>query len=119
MQIHKILPIMMGFQNHKHIPDKIFKMDPWIGAPNLTITWKKLLLHVILLVRHNSNNITLISPKKNTQIRIKFNPSIEGIHDTEWVKQPIRPIKYKYDARKLSIADKLNLPPNDFMTLYF
>ena len=34
MQIHKILPIIMDFQNHKHNPDKIFKVDPQRGAPH-------------------------------------------------------------------------------------
>ena len=33
MQIHKILPIMMDFQNHKHNLDTIFKIDLQRGAP--------------------------------------------------------------------------------------
>ena len=41
MQIHKILPIMMDFQNHKHNLDKIFKMDPQRGAPYLYYNMEK------------------------------------------------------------------------------
>ena len=50
------------------------------------------------------------SYKKTTQKRIKFNPTVEGIHDTERGKQTIRSVCYKYDASKLSVANKLNLP---------
>ena len=35
---------------------------------------------------------------------------VEGIHDTERGKQTIRSVCYKYDASKLSVANKLNLP---------
>ena len=32
-QIHKIMPVMMEYNWHKHNPDKIFKMDGRQGAP--------------------------------------------------------------------------------------
>ena len=69
MQIHKIIPVMMQYNTHKHNPDKIFKMDQRRGTPYLSsnleqnMLWKK--MHCLDC---NSNcTILMLFKKKNVK----------------------------------------------------
>ena len=78
-QIHKILPIMIDYQYHKHDPEKIFKMDNRKGAPYPYYNMEKV-THQNYLTQNEQfkpHNFDIYA--KKTKKRIKMNPSVESV----------------------------------------
>ena len=114
-QIHKIIPIMMDYNTHKHNPDKLFAMDPRRGAPYPYYNMEKIResegeyseSEETQFRCHNFDKFV-----KKSKKRAKFKTTIDGLHDTERGKLTIRGDYYKFNASRLTGMQKLSLPEN-------
>ena len=110
MQIHKIIPVMMQYNTHKHDPDKIFKMDQRRGTPYPSSNLEQkhaLEENALSRSQFKPHNFDVIQKEKHK--RFKCSATIGGINDLDRGQQTLRSNYYTYDTSKLTNFEKLSL----------
>ena len=110
-QIHRIIPVMMQYNTHKHDPEKIFKMDQRRGTryPSSNLEHgsnEGLEENQGYTSQFKPHNFDLIKHSKSK--RFKCTATIGGINDPDRGQQTLRYNFYKYDTSKLSNYEKLD-----------